>query len=125
MRYDPLLYMALYKKKYAYTIIAMEVMTTVQRLWKYMMECMKENNITMSPFLKEFKEREKNEFNGIHFWSNFEIGDLEFYRSEIYEKYMQKLDASKDVSWIIIMNELIFYSFSWNDMRMCLFILLL
>jgi alpha 1,2-mannosyltransferase len=31
-------------------------------------------------------------YNGCHFWTNFEIADLRFYRSEAYLKYFDHLD---------------------------------
>ncbi|KDN44469.1 hypothetical protein RSAG8_05516, partial [Rhizoctonia solani AG-8 WAC10335] len=32
-------------------------------------------------------------YNNCHFWSNFEIGDLNFWRSEAYTKYFDFLDS--------------------------------
>ena len=34
------------------------------------------------------------EYNLCHFWSNFEIGDLRFFRSEAYQRYFSYLDRS-------------------------------
>ena len=34
------------------------------------------------------------EYNLCHFWSNFEIGDLRFFRSEAYQEYFSYLDRS-------------------------------
>ena len=33
-------------------------------------------------------------YNGCHFWSNFEIGSLAFWRSEAYRKYFEHLDKA-------------------------------
>jgi alpha 1,2-mannosyltransferase len=32
------------------------------------------------------------EYNGLHFWSNFEIGDLNWFRSQEYNDYFEFLD---------------------------------
>ena len=32
-------------------------------------------------------------YNRCHFWSNFEIGDLDFWRGEAYTKYFDFLDS--------------------------------
>ena len=34
----------------------------------------------------------EGDYNLCHFWSNFEIGDLNFWRSEAYSKYFDFLD---------------------------------
>jgi alpha 1,2-mannosyltransferase len=31
-------------------------------------------------------------YNACHFWSNFEIADLDFWRSDVYMKYFEFLD---------------------------------
>lgn len=33
-------------------------------------------------------------YNLCHFWSNFEIADLDFWRGEAYEKYFEALDKA-------------------------------
>lgn len=33
-------------------------------------------------------------YNFCHFWSNFEIGDLDFFRSKVYMDYFEHLDKS-------------------------------
>ena len=34
----------------------------------------------------------EGEYNLCHFWSNFEIADLRFFRSEAYSQFFQSLD---------------------------------
>lgn len=35
-----------------------------------------------------------NGYSTCHFWSNFEIGDMNFFRSDAYDKYFEYLDQS-------------------------------
>jgi hypothetical protein len=43
-------------------------------------------------FVIEDEKAKVAKYNGCHFWSNFEIADLNFLRSEAYESYFQYLD---------------------------------
>lgn len=44
--------------------------------------------------MKYISDDNGNEYNLCHFWSNFEIGSLSFYRSEAYQKYFEYLDQT-------------------------------
>lgn len=45
--------------------------------------------------LLDFVSNDKGEtYNMCHFWSNFEVGSLEFWRSEAYQAYFNYLDKS-------------------------------
>lgn len=90
--------MALAKKTYGYTLAAGEDLGTVEGLWKITADFLKEESLPLSPLLREgFYDPHNDNYNGVHYWSNFEIADLEFYRSELYESYMQKIEDSKGV----------------------------
>jgi alpha 1,2-mannosyltransferase len=39
------------------------------------------------------------QYNRCHFWSNFEIGSLDFLRSDAYTKYFEHLDKSGGFSY--------------------------
>ena len=39
-------------------------------------------------------EREPLTFTTQHFWTNFELGDLDFFRSDDYQSFFQHLDKS-------------------------------
>lgn len=57
----------------------------------------------MTRFMREaFYDPQTDDFNGNHFWSNFEIGDLDMFRSKEYEAYMDYLDRTKGVSSDIV-----------------------
>lgn len=51
-------------------------------------ELLPENN------LLPFVQRPDGSYNGCHFWSNFEVVNLGFFRSKSYSAYFRALDAS-------------------------------
>jgi mannosyltransferase len=40
------------------------------------------------------KTAEGNGYSTCHFWSNFEIGDLDFWRGQAYDEYFTRLDRT-------------------------------
>ena len=95
IEYDPFVYMKKNDKKYSFVIMLHEYHETIPTLWS-----------TTTKFIQEHKDliTEKNSlalvqradgsFNNCHFWSNFEIGSLDFLRSEKYLKYFEYLDKT-------------------------------
>ncbi|KAL1932123.1 hypothetical protein VTP01DRAFT_9179 [Rhizomucor pusillus] len=94
--YDPFLYMKENNLKYGWTISLLEYEQTIPTLWS-----------TVQSFVNEYPELipEQNmldfvsndngySYNLCHFWSNFEIGDLKFLRSEAYTKFFDYLDRA-------------------------------
>ncbi|KAJ8657512.1 hypothetical protein O0I10_006814 [Lichtheimia ornata] len=94
--YDPFLFMQENNKKYGWTIALLELESTVPTLWS-----------TVKSFMKEYPELvPKNNvmdfvsndggysYNLCHFWSNFEIGDLNFLRGEAYSTFFDYLDKA-------------------------------
>ncbi|PVU99641.1 hypothetical protein BB559_000540 [Furculomyces boomerangus] len=90
--YDPFKFMRENKKIYSFVIILYELKKTIPTLWKTSLEYAKQNNIT-SNLLKLFVNENKD-YNLCHFWSNFEIASLDWYRSKEYESYFQFLDST-------------------------------
>ena len=45
-------------------------------------------------FLVDDEEGWNGEYNLCHFWSNFEIASLDFWRGEAYIKYFEALDRA-------------------------------
>ncbi|KAJ1955828.1 alpha 1,2-mannosyltransferase 2.4.1, partial [Dipsacomyces acuminosporus] len=93
--YDPFKYMKDHKLIYGFTVTPMEKALTVETLWNHTRHWMLEN----PHFLPEksfihWVVNEKAKYTLCHFWSNFEIVDLSFYRSEAYESYFQYLDKA-------------------------------
>lgn len=83
-------------KSAGWTISLLEYEQTIPTLWS-----------TVQSFVNEYPELipEQNmldfvsndngySYNLCHFWSNFEIGDLKFLRSEAYTKFFDYLDRA-------------------------------
>jgi len=92
--YDPFLVMQDNNKVYGFTVSLFEYEATIPTLWESTKEFIKENpqylaNGNAMGFLSD---NNGETFNRCHFWSNFEIGDLDFWRSEAYMKYFEFLD---------------------------------
>jgi len=94
--FDPFLYMEDNKKVYGFTITMYEYRSTIETLWQ-----------TTKDFLKSHPEyrvegnamgfisdNRGEEYNLCHFWSNFEIADMDFWRAPAYTAYVDYLEAS-------------------------------
>ena len=100
--YDVFHYMQDYNKTYGFTINLFDAPQSIPTLWpeteKFIAanpQHIHENN--MMPWLTDDKLRPDhtriaNGYSTCHFWSNFEIADMDFYRSSAYEDYFQHLD---------------------------------
>lgn len=116
--------MARNNKTYGFTIAVKELKETVPNLFRYASAYMRNNNITSQGLWEMFTEpTEKKEepkkddtpnmepghdklpeidleamegekYNMCHFWSNFEIARLDFFRSKAYEDFFQMMDHS-------------------------------
>ncbi len=95
MHYDPFMYMKENNKEYGFTIMVPEYVETIPTLWKTVQQFVKDNpshvhpNSVISMFTKE-----DGDYNLCHFWSNFEIGSLKFFRSQAYSKFFEFLDQA-------------------------------
>ncbi|KAJ1945109.1 alpha-1,2-mannosyltransferase ktr1 [Linderina pennispora] len=93
--YDPFKFMRDNKKVYGFTITPMEKRLTVETLWNTTRQWMIENErLLPEKSLIHWVVNEKAKYTLCHFWSNFEIVDLSFYRSEAYESYFEHLDKA-------------------------------
>ncbi|SCU95106.1 LANO_0E09296g1_1 [Lachancea nothofagi CBS 11611] len=96
IHYDVFKFMRLNKKKYGFILSMSEYEQTIPTLWKTTKEFIKkypkyvkENN------LMDFISDDQGEtYNMCHFWSNFEIGSLDFWRSDAYQAYFNYLDQA-------------------------------
>lgn len=102
--YDVFRYMEDHNKTYGFTINLYDAPQSIPTLWpetlKFMAahpEYMHKNNaidwLTDSERRPEHN-RKANGYSTCHFWSNFEIADLDFWRSPIYEEYFNHLDRA-------------------------------
>lgn len=94
--YDPFLYMQEHKKIYGFTITLGEIHATIPSLWNTTRDFIRKNPslVDAKRNMLKFFMNPNGSYNLCHFWSNFEIADLRFYRSEAYSRYFDYLDRS-------------------------------
>ncbi|GAA5972185.1 hypothetical protein JCM8115_007148 [Rhodotorula mucilaginosa] len=99
--YDPFRYMQDHEKKYGWTVSLYEYESTIPTLWEKTKEFIKTNpGYLAEPNMKEWIAPGDGEtYNRCHFWSNFEIADMDFFRSEPYSRYFDHLDRSGGFSY--------------------------
>jgi mannosyltransferase len=102
--YDVFRFMHDNNKTYGFTINLYDAPESIPTLWPETQrflaahpDYVHENN--MMEWLVDAKKRpdrtdKANGYSTCHFWSNFEIADLDFFRSEIYEEYFNHLDRA-------------------------------
>lgn len=80
--------------KYGFTIAMYEYHATIPTLWDTTMEFIKANPKYVHPnnLLDFISDNKGQTYNLCHFWSNFEIADLDFWRSSAYREYFDYLD---------------------------------
>jgi mannosyltransferase len=109
-------------KTYGFTIAVKELRETVPNIWRYASAYKRLNNLTSQGLWEMFVEpqpdkhdeppkppsdnepmrlpdidmeaMEGEKYNMCHFWSNFEIARLDFFRSKAYEDFFQMMDRS-------------------------------
>ncbi|KAG8954612.1 alpha 1,2-mannosyltransferase 2.4.1 [Tulasnella sp. 424] len=94
--FDPFLFMQDNKKVYGFTIALHEYVETIETLWNTTREFIKKypEHIPKDNALRFLSEDGGETYNGCHFWSNFEIADLNFWRSAAYTDYFDHLDKA-------------------------------
>lgn len=92
--YDPFVLMERENKKYGFVITFPELAATVPTLMSTTLEFQEKYPEHLNKDKNWFKHFQNNEggFNLCHFWSNFEIGSLDFLRSPQYLAYFDFLD---------------------------------
>ncbi|PVV01979.1 hypothetical protein BB560_003581 [Smittium megazygosporum] len=90
--FDPFKFMRENNKVYSFVIFLTELEKTIPSLWESTLQYAYDKNIS-SNSLKLFADKYDN-YNLCHFWSNFEIASLKWFRSDEYESYFQHLDKS-------------------------------
>merc|ERR1711976_1033917 len=87
-------------KAYGFTIAVPELRSTIETLWPTVQEFFsvhpdylaKDN--ALSFVVDDMSKGMKADYNLCHFWSNFEIGDLRFWRGRQYKQYFDHLDKA-------------------------------
>ncbi|CCH42697.1 Glycolipid 2-alpha-mannosyltransferase [Wickerhamomyces ciferrii] len=96
--YDIFKYMRENKKKYGFIISIYEFKITIPTLFETILNFISHDSTVQPEIpkdnLKDFIIDKDGEYNLCHFWTNFEIADLDFFRSETYQKYFQYLDQA-------------------------------
>ncbi|KAK7036092.1 glycosyltransferase family 15 protein [Favolaschia claudopus] len=96
LSFDPFVYMEKQNKTYAFTIALYEWAATIPTLWDTVKDFMKQNPDTVAPdnAMGFLSENGGDGYNMCHFWSNFEIADLDFWRGPVYMKFFDFLDRT-------------------------------
>ncbi|KZT22765.1 glycosyltransferase family 15 protein [Neolentinus lepideus HHB14362 ss-1] len=94
--FDPFLFMGDYNKTYGFTITMYEFEKTIPTLWDTVKAFVKEHPQYVSPenAMAFLSEDGGERYNLCHFWSNFEIADMDFWRGEAYTKFFEYLDKT-------------------------------
>lgn len=92
--YDPFKFMAEKKKKYSFVLSLYEYVETIPTLWDSVKKFISEHpeHIESDNAMEWLSDDGGNTYNHCHFWSNFEIGNLNWLRSPAYIQYFESLD---------------------------------
>ena len=97
------------KKTYGFTIAVKELPETVPNIFRYASAYKRLNNLTSQGLWEMFVEpqdvedesksveldsMEGERYNMCHFWSNFEIASLDWFRSKPYNDFFEMMDRS-------------------------------
>jgi alpha 1,2-mannosyltransferase len=96
INYDPFKYMKDNDKMYGFTMTYREIRDTIPTLWETVSDYIKQDSvkdtIPKHNAIKFLRDNEGDDYNTCHFWSNFEIGNLNMFRSKEYLDYFDYLD---------------------------------
>ncbi|GMM56456.1 alpha-1,2-mannosyltransferase [Maudiozyma humilis] len=94
IKYDVFKWMQDNEKVYGFTISIHEYLSTIPTLWDTSMEFFKENPeyVAKDNLMKFISGDNGEHYNLCHFWSNFEIANLNLWRSPAYKAYFDALD---------------------------------
>ncbi|KAJ2975068.1 hypothetical protein NUW58_g8461 [Xylaria curta] len=94
IHYDPFRYMAEHKKKYSFVLSLYEYIETIPTLWDSVKKFVKNypEHIADGNSMGFLSDDGGETYNKCHFWSNFEVGNLEWLRSKPYIDFFESLD---------------------------------
>ena len=94
IEYDTFKYMADHNKKYSFVLSLYEYKETIPTIWDSTKTFMKEHpeHLAKNNALDFLSDDGGKNYNNCHFWSNFEIGNLDWLRSEAYVDFFDRLD---------------------------------
>ncbi|KAF8063236.1 glycosyltransferase family 15 protein [Lyophyllum atratum] len=96
LSFDPFLFMEDNDKVYGWTITMYEFEKTIPTLWGHVRDFMGMHPelIAEDNALGFMSHDGGNKYNLCHFWSNFEIADMEFWRGSAYTAFFEYLDST-------------------------------
>lgn len=94
LEYDPFVFMEDHDKIYGFTISMPEWESTITSLWSVVKEFILDHPEYVSPnnSMDFISDDAGDSYNMCHFWSNFEIADMDFWRGEAYTKFFNYLE---------------------------------
>ncbi|KAI8147913.1 nucleotide-diphospho-sugar transferase [Fennellomyces sp. T-0311] len=99
--YDVFKFMRDNRKKYGFTLTFTEFMSTIPSLWETVLNFQRDHPDIVSRFPPKEKSLWKfitdddgETYNSCHFWTNFEIGSLDLWRSNEYLRFFNYLDET-------------------------------
>ncbi len=101
--YDVFRWMADHNKTYGFTLNIYDSAESIPNLWPETIKFLSAHPEYLHPnnalkWLTDSSRWDKHVkahgYSTCHFWSNFEIGDLEFWRSDVYKEYFDHLDRA-------------------------------
>ncbi|KAK7538332.1 nucleotide-diphospho-sugar transferase [Phyllosticta citribraziliensis] len=92
--YDTFKFMAEHKKKYSFVLSLYEYVETIPTLWDSVKTFMQmyPQHIAKDNSMSFLSDDDGKTYNHCHFWSNFEIGNLDWLRSQAYLDFFDHLD---------------------------------
>ncbi|KAJ6502537.1 glycosyltransferase family 15 protein [Mycena sanguinolenta] len=95
IQYDPFVWMESHDKVYGFTISLEEHEPTVPTLWDSVKEFMSQYPHLIEPenSMDFLSDNKGEKYNMCHYWSNFEIADMDFWRGQAYTQFFEFLDA--------------------------------
>ncbi|TPX14056.1 uncharacterized protein E0L32_000450 [Thyridium curvatum] len=94
IHYDPFRLMKEQKKKYSFVLSLYEYVETIPTLWDSTKKFIKNfpEHIVQDNAMGFLSDDGGETYNHCHFWSNFEVGDLNWLRSKAYTDFFESLD---------------------------------
>ncbi|KAF8345050.1 glycosyltransferase family 15 protein [Amanita rubescens] len=94
--FDPFLFMEDNNKIYSFTITMFEFEKTIPTLWHHVKEFADHHPqyIADGNSMGFLSDDAGNKYNLCHFWSNFEIADMDFWRGPAYTDFFNYLDGT-------------------------------
>ena len=94
--YDPFEYMRRNRKMYGFSMAINEIKETIPSLWKTTSDFLEIHKKTLprDQRMMDYFRTVALDYNGCHFWSNFEIAAFSLFRSPQYKAFFEHLDEA-------------------------------